>query len=92
MEIQMKDVADFECYHNRQVILNYYNDEDFLWKRDGFQFDSIQLLNEQLIFMKRDGNYITILLKKYDTCAKNIDFQNYYILNKGEDRLEIYFP
>ncbi|WP_257208911.1 hypothetical protein [Bacillus sp. AFS031507] len=42
MEIQMKDVADFECYHNRQVILNYNNDEDFLWKRDGFHFDSIQ--------------------------------------------------
>ena len=40
MEIQMMDLAVFAGYHNRQVILNYYDDEDFLWKREGFHFNS----------------------------------------------------
>ena len=92
MEIQMMDLAVFAGYHNRQVILNYYDDEDFLWKRDGFHFHSIQLLNNQLLFSKRDGNILTISLKNYDTVARNNDFQNYYLLRKGEARLEIYFP
>ncbi|NHC41941.1 hypothetical protein G6549_18470 [Bacillus sp. MM2020_1] len=92
MEKHMIDFAVFESYHNRQVILNYYDEEDFLWKRDGFHFQSIQLLNNQLLFSKKVGNNQTISLKNYDTVARNNDFQNYFILRKGEARLEIYFP
>lgn len=92
MEKHMIDFAVFESYHNRQVILNYYNAEDYLWNRDGFHFDSIQLFNEHLLFRKKDGNNLTISLKHYDTIAKDSEFQNYYILRKGEERLEIYFP
>ncbi|MEH6905382.1 hypothetical protein [Neobacillus drentensis] len=92
MEIHMMDLAVLAGYHNRQVILNYYDDEDFLWKRDGFHFHSIQLLNDQLIFSKKDGNTLPISLKNYDTFARNNDFQNYFILRKGEARLEVYFP
>ncbi|WML26937.1 hypothetical protein [Neobacillus sp. OS1-33] len=92
MEKHRIDFGVFESYHNRQVILNYYDDEDFLWKRDGFHFHSIQLLNDQLIFSKKDGNTLTISLKNYDTVARNNDFQNYFTLGKGEARLEIYLP
>ena len=89
---QMENLAVFDGYNNRQVILNYYDAEDFLWKRDGFHFISLHLINGELSFIKKDGNNITIPLKNIDTVAKNSDFQNYYILRKGEERLEIYFP
>ncbi|MEH7501069.1 hypothetical protein V7152_03350 [Neobacillus drentensis] len=92
MEKQLKDFTVFESYQNRQVILNYYNDEDYLWKRDGFHFNSIRLLNEQLLISKKDGNILTLSLKYYDTVASNSEFQNFYILRNGEERLEIYFP
>ena len=92
MEEQLENLAVFESYKNRQVILNYYDAEDFLWKRDGFQFISLQLINGELSFIKKDGNNVTIPLKSYETVAKNSDFQNYYIFRNGEERLEIYFP
>ncbi len=92
MEKQLKDFTVFESYQNRKVILNYYHDEDILWKRVGFHFNSIRLLNEQLLISKKDGNILTLSLKYYDTVASNCEFQNYYILRKDEERLEIYFP
>lgn len=93
MEKQIKDLTILEGYYNQQVILNYYNVDDFLWKRDGFHFDSIQLINEKLLlFSKEDGHYLTIPLENYETIACNNEFQNYFILRNGEERLEIYFP
>ncbi len=78
-------------YLSSKVILNYYQDGDFLWKRDGFHFESIQLVDAHLLFSKNEGSS-KISLKDYDTAAINSDFQNYYIFRKVGDCLEIYFP
>ena len=92
MEIQTKNIDFFEGYSNRQVVLNYYNEEDYLWKRDGFHFYSLQILNDQLIFLKKDGKFLTISLSYYENIVRNNDFQNYFLLWKDMERLEIYFP
>ena len=92
MENQLKDLAALTNYQNRQVILNYYQDEDLLYKRDGFYFVCIQLTNSALIFVKNDGISITIELKDYPQFSINTDFQNYYTLKNNQNVLEIYFP
>ncbi|MBO0961121.1 hypothetical protein J1P26_15575 [Neobacillus sp. MM2021_6] len=93
MEKQLTDLTIFEGYKNRQVILNYYQDDDYLWKRDGFHFASIQLANEKLLFLKKDGSTSQIALQEYKTMASNSDFQNYYVFHYDvHTRLEIYFP
>ncbi|MDQ1146201.1 hypothetical protein QE429_003028 [Bacillus sp. SORGH_AS 510] len=93
MENQLNDLSILTSYRNRQVILNYYQDEDFLWRRDGFHFESIQLENEQLMFSKPDGdNVFTISLKKYGRAIRDTQFPNYFILLCCGERLGIYFP
>ncbi|MEH7436615.1 hypothetical protein V7182_03890 [Neobacillus drentensis] len=92
MEKQLSDLSIFESYRNRQVILNYYQDEDFLWKRDGFHFESIQFGSEQLLFLKENGSTISVPIYEYKTAVINTQFPNFFILRNGEDRLEIYFP
>ncbi|MEO2075585.1 MAG: hypothetical protein ABGX20_09285 [Bacillus sp. (in: firmicutes)] len=93
MENQLNDLSILISYRNRQVILNFYQDEDFLWERDGFHFESIELENEQLMFSKGNGDKVfTIPLKKYVSAIRDTQFPNYFILRNGEERLEIYFP
>ncbi|MFZ7944471.1 hypothetical protein [Neobacillus sp. 19] len=53
MEKQLDDLSIFEEYRDRQVIINYYQEDDFLSKRDGFHFVSIQFAYGQLLFLKR---------------------------------------
>jgi hypothetical protein len=92
MEKRLEDLSILEEYHNRQTVLNYYHDDDFLWKRDGFYFQSIVLTDEDLIFRKENESIITIPLKGYTSFTINSDFQNYYFFRSGSDRLELYFP
>jgi hypothetical protein len=92
MEKHLDDLSIFETYHDRQVILNYYQDEDFLWKRDGFFFKTIQLTRDSLLFLKENGASIQIPLKEFSLFTVNSDFQNYYFFRNGTNRLEIYFP
>lgn len=92
LEKRISNFSIFENYHDRQVVLNYYEDEDFLWKRDGFHFDKIQFLNGVLLFTKKDGKTFSISIKDYETVSLNTDFQNYFMLRKGCDRMEMYFP
>ncbi|MEH7393499.1 hypothetical protein [Bacillus sp. JJ1474] len=75
-----------------QVILNYYEDDDFLWKREGFHFDSILVTNEQLIFKRKDGFKYTICLQEYPDFFINSAFQHYFTLRKTSGKLDIYFP
>ena len=91
MEKQIGDLTVITRYQNRQVILNYY-DEDMLIQRDGFHFESIQLIESYLSFSKKDGSKFTIELTEYPSRYVNNDFQNYYILRSNSNRLEIYFP
>ncbi|WML56216.1 hypothetical protein [Neobacillus sp. PS2-9] len=92
MEKQLSDLSIFESYRNRQVILNYYQDGDFLWKRDGFHFELIQIGTEQLLFLKGNDSTISVPINDYKTAVINTQFPNFFILRNGEDRLEIYFP
>ncbi|WML48744.1 hypothetical protein RCG23_00950 [Neobacillus sp. PS3-34] len=91
MEKQMSDLSFIKNYRNRQVILNYYMDEDLLWKRDGFNFNSISIDEAFILFLKNDGE-ISISIKEYPTFIQPSDFQNYFILLNDTNRLEIYFP
>jgi hypothetical protein len=91
----MEQIIDYSCfiqYKDRQVVLNYYQDDDFLWKRDGFCFDSIQLTNGQLLFIKNDSTLETINLAEFEWAVVNTDFPNCYMFQNGMDILEIYFP
>lgn len=92
MEKQLSDFSCFAEYRNRQIVLNYYQDDDFLWKRDGFHFESVKLAEEKLIFLKKDGQVAAVHLGDFDEVVINTDFPNYYICRKYSDRLEIYFP
>ncbi len=92
MEKQINDLTILQTYQNRQVILNYYQDEELLIKRDGFHFHSIKQTKDILTFFKNDGTTHTINLKEYPTNNINTDFQNFYTLRNQTDKLEIYFP
>jgi hypothetical protein len=92
MEKQLNDLSTLTTYQNRQVILNYYQDDDLLYKRDGFNFLSIQLTDSTLLFLKKDGTIEAIDLKDYQYTCINTDFQNYYTFKNDFERLEIYFP
>lgn len=93
LEIQLTDLSSLTGYCNRQVILNYYQDEDFLWKRDGFHLASIQLTDELLLFLNSHGDKtLTVPLNKYERAIRDTQFPNFFVLFGGEERLEIYFP
>lgn len=94
MEKIITDLTVFEGYKDRQVVLNYYKDEDFLYDREGFHFHAVQFEKEfdQLKFTKIDGSDWTLSLKDYPKKYLDSQFPNYYVLTNGTDRLEIYFP
>jgi len=85
------DLICFEEYRNRQVILNYYEEDDFLWRREGFHFTSIKVDHEQIIFKRKQGAFI-VSLKEFPNVLKNHDFPNYYTFYALNSRLEMYFP
>ncbi|MFP7297159.1 hypothetical protein [Neobacillus niacini] len=91
MEKQLKNLSVLSNYQNRQVILNYYQ-EDMMVQRDGFHFQSIQVTGSHLTFSKTDGKLVKIELKNYPHAFINTDFQNYYTLRNKKSSLDIYFP
>ncbi|WP_147535213.1 hypothetical protein [Bacillus marasmi] len=88
------DLFNLSHYQNRQVVLNYYDEEDFLWKRDGFEFDSLEVSIENLSFIKRSNNVLIITFKDYPYLLRDNDYQDYFILqsNNFRKRIELYFP
>jgi hypothetical protein len=92
MEKQISDLTILVGYLNRQVILNYYDSDDFLWKRDGFYFERIHWINGDLLFCKGNNTTVTVRLEDFDHGSTNSDFPNYYIFSNNQERLEIYFP
>ncbi|MEH6991696.1 hypothetical protein V7075_03190 [Neobacillus drentensis] len=92
MEKQLNSLSALSNYQNRQVILNYYQDEDMMVKRDGFHFQSIQGTESAIIFTKIDGTLVKIDIKDYPHACINTDFQNYFTLRNHENHLDIYFP
>jgi hypothetical protein len=92
MEKQLNNLSILSNYQNRQVILNYYQDEEMMVQRDGFHFQSIQVTDSALIFTKIDRALVKIEIKNYPHASINTDFQNYYTLRNHENHLDIYFP
>lgn len=76
-------------YENRQVIINYY-EEDGMIDRKGFFFDSIQIHEGEVRFIK--GGQILHFLPLAKSLTKLAGFSNHYSLGEGEQRVEIYFP
>jgi hypothetical protein len=91
MEKQMKDLTILCDYKNRQVILNYYY-EDELISRDGTDFDSIYVHQGTVYFIKHKKQVLTINPRNYRQTLIGEEFQNYYIMRRDQDRLEIYIP
>jgi transposase len=85
------DLIFFEEYRNHQVILNYYAEDDFLSKREGFHFTSIKVDHNQIIFKRKQGAFI-VSLEEFPSVSKNHDFPNYYTFYELNLRLEMYFP
>ncbi|WP_394138201.1 hypothetical protein [Cytobacillus oceanisediminis] len=89
MEKQIKELL--KTYTNRQVILNYYHGEE-LTKRDGFHFNSIMIKHDSLNFIKSSKVILTINLNEFPEASISWDFQHYFVLRKGNERLDVYFP
>lgn len=92
MEKKIKDKIILETYKDRQVVLNYYNNDGFLVKRDGFSFQSLKLWDHYLLFTKKGETYCRISIENYPDLFLDNQFPNFYVLRNKTDRLEIYFP
>jgi hypothetical protein len=86
MEKHVERVTFFTNYQNRQVILNYYDQDDMLFQRDGFHFESIQVTDDCLCFSKNDSSDFTINLNIYPQKYINTDLLNYYIFRNNTGR------
>lgn len=78
-------------YKNRHVILNYYYEEELI-DRDGTSFNEIYVYQGTIYFIKNRKRIVTINSKKYRNKLIGEDFQNYYIMRRDKNRLDIYFP
>ncbi|RBP94446.1 hypothetical protein DFO70_10485 [Cytobacillus firmus] len=78
-------------YKNRHVILNYYYEEELI-DRDGISFNEIYVHEGTIYFIKNRKRIVTINSKKYRNILIGEDFQNYYIMRRDKNRLDIYFP
>lgn len=92
MEKQIRDVTILKKYRCRQVVLNYYIDDDFLERREGFYVEEMHIGKNGLSFRRGNEEDISISFEDFPIFTVNSDFQNYYVLKNGSKRLEIYFP
>lgn len=80
-----------ESYHDRQVVINYYDDEELV-ERNGFSFSRIKLTEKEIAFCIPDGIDYRIPTTGYVRFQRNNQFPNYYELFYKNNRIEIYFP
>lgn len=92
MEKRIENLEVLSEFCRGQVILNYYEMDDFLYKREGFHFDSIVVTDAELVFNRKDDLQYTISLKEYPAYFINSDFQHYFTLRSSSGKLDIYFP
>ncbi|WP_144540362.1 hypothetical protein [Cytobacillus oceanisediminis] len=90
MEKQIRDLAIFNTYQNRQVILNFYKDS-LLIKREAFHYSSLEIEGDCLFFYKNKEHRYTLSLKEYPIRVIGSDFQHYYVFTNDRNRAEIYF-
>jgi hypothetical protein len=78
-------------YKNRQIIINEYVDEE-LTNRNGFFIDEINLKGNDLLFIKNGQLLYQIDLPINFVLRKDGSFPNFYVIELGPVRTEIYFP
>ncbi len=78
-------------YHNRQVVINIYQDEE-LCQKEGMRFDLIELEPDKILFI-RENRVITVMPKhSTDQLIKLNGFPRYYSFMHHNIRTELYFP
>ncbi|MGO4888488.1 hypothetical protein ACJ2A9_12065 [Anaerobacillus sp. MEB173] len=77
-------------YYNRQVIINTY-EEECLIEKEGFAFDKITILSDQVQLIKDD-----IIIFSFDSSMYQFkvldDFNHYYAFENELSKVELYFP
>lgn len=93
METEIKFIQEsLNQYKNRQAVLNYYEDEELV-QRDGLDFESIHVTDDEIQFLVGEKAKEAIDLTKYKTFARSTEFfKNYFELKDGINILRIYFP
>lgn len=93
LETEIKTIKkSLEQYSNRQVVLNYYIDEELV-QRDGLDFQSIIVTDREIKFLNDEKVKATIDLSQYKTFEASKEFfKNYFALKNGTSTLGIYFP
>ncbi|MCH1626360.1 hypothetical protein [Fredinandcohnia quinoae] len=87
-----KLVETFIQYKNRQVVLNWYED-DALIRREGFFFSKIVDDGKAVIFINNDNKFhFSIPYEEYTSIRILSDFRDFYQLSDQLHFLEIYFP
>jgi len=94
MVMNKKNVALTEIikYRNRQVVLNYYDNDEFLFKREGFFFDSIEIKENHLNFSQKDTYIFSLSLIDFPASRIMSDFANHYAIYNNYNVIYIYFP
>lgn len=93
METEIKIIQEsLNQYKNRQAVLNYYEDEELV-QRDGLDFETIHVTDEEIQFLIGEKVKEAIDLSKYKTFERSNEFfKNYFELKNGVNILRIYFP
>ncbi|MEQ6388474.1 hypothetical protein RZN22_04005 [Bacillaceae bacterium S4-13-58] len=80
-----------KSYHDRQVVLNYYDDRELV-ERKGFTFSRVKLTEKEILFCIPNGIDYQIPTSSHVSFQRNSQFPNYYELFFSNSRIEIYFP
>lgn len=92
MENQITGLDQIKTYHDRQVVLNYYDEDDFLHQRDGLYFNSIQIDEELILFMKDKQVAYQLSRNEYPHFKVLTDFNHHYLFYNDLYHVDIYFP
>lgn len=78
-------------FKNQQVIINFYEEGELI-QREGLFFESIHIADHQIQFSKGGKIVLTLPFGGYMNFSHRSEFKNYYSLEKGNKRVELYFP
>lgn len=91
METVLNKLYSLNQFKNQQVIINFY-EKDELIQREGLFFESIQIVNRQIQFSKGGTIVLSLPFGEYMNFTQRTEFKDYYSLEKGSKRVELYFP
>ncbi len=91
IETVLNKLDSLKRFKNQQVIINFYEEEELI-QREGLFFDSLQIVGRQIQFIKGSTIVLSIPFGGYMNFSQRTEFKNYYSLEKGNKRVELYFP